>query len=247
MDIVKRLGVFGLPLMYLIGGFTLYQHFSNMVPEVGVKAISLAAFFAFFIWAVWYLASYCRGRVIDESQSKQYTLKHKSKFGRMYAYVVPTFIGVLALLPWLQQSEPDYSDYFKQGAGIAEWIVVFDSVPRGAEVRVVNQLYYQNEDAFLEKESDRVLSGQTVMGARLSQGWYWAVFELNGEYETEAFVLSGNRVVKADFTENSLLHLRPYSLGYVGLAVAVILLSTVFVSGVLRKKQLIIVNDSKSS
>lgn len=116
MDIIKRLGSYGIPLMYLIGGFALYQQFGDIVSTVGIKAISMAAFFAFFLWSIWYLTVFKQSDVVNESGQRQLTLLHKNKFGKLYAYIVPAFFGILALLPWLKPSETNYSEYFKQGS-----------------------------------------------------------------------------------------------------------------------------------
>jgi hypothetical protein len=108
--------------------------------------------------------------------------------------------GVLFIAAFFQAGEIDYSSLL-QGGGPFTPMVVFDSSPRGAEVRVAKFYYADNDPWLLSKDEDKVarLPEHTLTRRRLGQGHYWVVFDLNGKRVQKYVVVQGPTVVKVQF------------------------------------------------
>jgi len=98
---------------------------------------------------------------------------------------------------WLR--EPDYSALL-DGGGPCSPMVVFDSVPRGARVRIA-RTYFADGDPWLQSKNESIytLAEPTLTRARLGQGDYWVVFEFKDKRIHKHVIVTGPTVVKVRF------------------------------------------------
>jgi len=172
---MKWLGPLGTPVAVFISLIGLIVTFQSQATTVGWRVFSVLAFFVSLVWSIWYL------RAMTTRESLGLTRKvrlHDNKWWRSVAFLLPVLTAVLCALAFLPQRE-DYSSLL-QGGGPYSPMVVFDSKPRGAMVRVAKS-YYADDDPLLENKDDNHifrLPEPTLTRTRLWQGHYWVVFEL---------------------------------------------------------------------
>lgn len=140
--------------------------------------------------------------------------------------------------------EPDYVDYFKQGSGIGQHIVVFDSEPQGATVRLTSYINYSSNDPFLEKMNDNILEDKIPFAARLYQGWYWAVFKWDGKVETRKLIVDRNDVVKVVYSKKWFPTLRPFAVPYICITFPTIIIVLRLFVKVLQKKRVFVTKEN---
>lgn len=195
----KWLGPFASPVAITISLLTLAITFQSYAETFGWKLVSLVFLGVSSAWAAWYLAA----RVIKESELEGVNVRkvprHQNRMLRLGAPLFPVLACVLCALAFLQPKERDYSGLL-QGGGPLSPIVVFDSEPQGADVKVAWILHAES-DPWLERDDDEKILhvGQTLTRARFGNGHYWAVFELDCQRLQKGFTVSGPTVVTVEF------------------------------------------------
>lgn len=198
---IKWLGPLAVPIGIVLSLLILIVTFQSHAEKLGWKVISSIVFIVSLAWSIWYL----RATITKEPSrlagvEPRKVLRHENKLWRRIVLLLPIVTSVLCATAFLQPKEEDYSSLL-QGGGPYSPIVVFDSKPRGAEVRVAWILYGEDDPWLENKDNDKILrlTERTLTRARLSQGHYWVVFELNGKRVQKKVIVQGPTVVKAEF------------------------------------------------
>lgn len=198
---MKWLGPFATPIGIVLSVLGLVVTFQSHAATIGWKTISVIVFTVSLVWSIWYL----RATVTEEPNGlagvePRRVLRHGSKVWRRAILLLPIVTGILCIVALLQPKEEDYS-LLLQGGGPDSPIVVFDSKPRGAKVRVAKSYYADDDPLLTDKKNENIfhLPNPTLTRTRLWQGHYWAVFELNGKYRQELIIVQGPTVVKVEF------------------------------------------------
>jgi hypothetical protein len=197
---LKWLGPLATPILITLSILALLVTFRSYAETIGWKIISSVVFLVSAVWAVWYL----RATTIQDAQlagvEARSVHRHQHKWWRRAAYALPVVTAVLCGAAFLQPREIDYSSLL-QGGGPYSPMVVFDSTPRGAEVRVAKSYVADDDPWLLSNDEDKVfrLPEHTLRRTRLWQGHYWVVFNLNGKRLQKYVIVQGPTVVKVQF------------------------------------------------
>ncbi len=198
---IKWLGPFATPVGIAISFLGLIVTFRSYAETVGWKTCSLVLFLVSFGWAIWFLFARITAEPGLVGFEARRVFRHGDKVWRLTALLLPVLTGIICLVAFLQPKDTDYSALL-QGGGPYSPMVVFDSEPRGAEIRVA-KIWLADDDPWLENKSGQAevfrLPTRTLARARFWQGQYWAVFELKGRRVQKSFTVMGPTVVKVEF------------------------------------------------
>jgi len=176
---------------------------------IGWKIVAGVGLIVSVVWAIWFTFGKTSGNAVVLGAPTRRVLIHPTKL-RFAAFLLP--VGIIAAIGivFAAGRTADYSDLFV-GGGPYSPVVVFDSAPRGADVKFAWIIYADDDPLLQSKENaDRVIrAGRTLCRSRVGQGQYWAVFELNGRQLTTSFTALGPTVVKADFKSGSTKEIHP--------------------------------------
>jgi hypothetical protein len=195
---IRWLGPLATPLgaaLSLLGLFATFRSYAN---SLGWKLVSLVLLVVSSAWCAWYLCA----RILQQSTilGGQQTLayRHQKRLWRRLSLLLPGGATILCGIAFLQPRAPDYTAML-QGGGPYSPVVVFDSHPAGAQVRLAWSLDAEG-DPWLEGGRDKVFDlGTTPTRVRLSQGHYWAVFKLNGRRLQRDVLVTAPTVVTVEF------------------------------------------------
>ena len=175
---------------------------------LGWKIVAGVSFLVFLAWAIWYVFAEAPepSRLAGVDPTIRYRYRRKHRFAVL---LLPALILGIGAIGVIGTQQPDYSSLL-QGGGPYSPIVVFDSTPPGAHVRIAWIIYGEDDPGLERKDlSDHIFRlGPTRCRARVDQGQYWAVFELRGKRVSFPFTAIGPTVVRADFghLSGSVLH-----------------------------------------
>jgi hypothetical protein len=198
---IKWLGPLATPIGIVLSLLALIATFQSHAATVGWKVVSSIVFVVSLVWSIWYLwATITKEPSGLAGVEPRKVFRHGNKLWRRVVFLLPIVTGVLCAMAFLQSKEEDYSSLL-QGGGPYSPIVVFDSEPRGAEVRVAWSLYGEDDPWLESKSNDKIarLPDHTLTWARLGQGHYLVVFELNGKRVQKYVIVQGPTVVKVEF------------------------------------------------
>lgn len=190
-----------IPISLSLGVIVVILSFISFEKQISWKMISCVVLIVSLTWALWYRFSKIEEKPLIDGEKRK-VLRHRNKFWRWAVFILPilSLVSLIFLPVNFEENEFDYSDLL-QGGGPYTPVVVFDSEPRGASVRVA-KIYYADEDPYLlDEKNDNIyrLTEKTLTRARLSQGQYWVVFEYEGQMIQRALSLVKPEVVKVDF------------------------------------------------
>ncbi len=201
----KWLGPLGVPIAATLAVLGLLSTFRSYSETLGWRVVIGIAFLVATAWAVWYLLAKTTedSALVGSGQNRIYLHRHKLRYSVL---VLPAFILAVGVLGFVINREPDYSALL-EGGGPYSPVVVLDSTPRGAEVRVAWTLY-GDDDPLLENKSQdqelekKIFRGKTLCRIRLDQRPYRFVFVLNGKVLTQQAVITAPTALRADFAQN---------------------------------------------
>lgn len=199
---IRWLGPFATPVGVAVSFLGLIVTFRSYAETVGWKTCSLVLFLVSLGWSVWFLFSRVTAEPGLVGFGSRRVFRHRERVWRLLAPLLPVSTGIICIVAFLQPRGTDYSALL-QGGGPYSPIVVFDSEPRGAEVRVA-KIWVADDDPWLENKSGKIevfrLPARTLTRARFWQGQYWAVFELkSGRRMQKDFTVTGPTIVKVEF------------------------------------------------
>lgn len=195
----RWLGPLATPLAIALSLMALVVTFRSHAETLGWRTVSGICLGVSLGWSAWYLRSRVRPPGLLAGVEPRTVPRHTNRSWRLVALLLPVLTISLFAASFLWPRKPDYSALL-EGGGPYSPMVVFDSEPRGAEVRLAWSLYGEY-DPWLEGNNDKIhrLPGHTLTRARLSQGHYWVVFELDGQRRQKYVVLTGPTVVIVKF------------------------------------------------
>lgn len=205
------LGPVAAPVSAIVTVLGLIGVFKTDAEALGWKIVAGVGFLVSLIWAIWYTFGKTTQTPSMVGGEPQRVLIHP-KTSRFISLLLPAAIVLVTSILLVAQREPDYTGLFT-GGGPYSPIVVFDSKPRGANVKIA-WIIYAEDDPFLQGKdkgtADRIFGlGRTLCRTRVSQGQYWAVFELNGHRLTTPFTALGATVVTVDFRKSTAREIHP--------------------------------------
>lgn len=206
------LGPVAAPLSAAVALLGLIGVFKTNAEALGWKIVAAVGFLVSLAWAIWYAFGKTTQLPSVVGGGAQRVLIHPKR-SRFISLLLPASIALGTSILVVAQRDADYSGLFT-GGGPYSPIVVFDSNPRGANVKLA-WIIYAEDDPFLEGKdkntADKIFSlGRTLCRTRVSQGQYWAVFDLNGHRLTTPFTALGPTVVTADFRKSTTREIHPH-------------------------------------
>lgn len=202
-------GPLALPVAIISALLGVIGLFKSNAEVLGWQIVAAVGFLVSIGWSVWYLFAKTTVASSVAGAAPRRVLLHPSRW-RFTALLLPATIIVAVTVVFTLNREPDYAQLLV-GGGPYSPVVVFDSKPRGAKVKVA-WIIDADDDPLLEnkKGSDKVIeAGSTLCRIRISQGQYWAVFQLSGRTVTGPFTALGPTVVRADFHRSKIDVLHP--------------------------------------
>jgi hypothetical protein len=184
---IDKLGPLALPVGLILSILTLILAVTKIIPEVGLKVAAVISFLVLLGWSIWFLSK-------------------RSKRWQVIAPLLPLGALGLCVFAFFPNAfsflfEEDYSWCLSQSGGSISYMVVFDSQPRGAQVRYAQRLNAES-DPLLESNEGPVIQrlfDRTPACTLIAQNHYRAVFELNGKKKSVDFTVPQKRVVKVAF------------------------------------------------
>jgi len=144
---LKWLGPFATPIAIVLSLLALIATFQSHAETIGWKAVSTIVFLVSLVWSIWYLRAMTTADAGLAGVEARKVRRHQTKLWRRIVFVFPIVTGivtgVLFIAAFFQAGEIDYSSLL-QGGGPFTPMVVFDSSPRGAEMRVA-KFYYADK------------------------------------------------------------------------------------------------------
>ena len=190
-----------IPISLSIGVIGVIFYIFSFEEQISWKMISFVVFFVSLIWAFWYRFSKIEEKSSIDSEIRK-APRYRNKLWRWAVFILPilSLVTLILLSVDFEEKEFDYSDLL-QGGGPYSPVVVFDSEPRGASVRVAMIYYGENDPYLLDEKNDNIhrLTEKTLTRTRLSQGQYWVVFEYEGQMIQRTLYLVKPEVVKVKF------------------------------------------------
>ena len=172
---VKR---FAWPIAASASALTVIASLKGYGETLGWKIVTAVSFVICLGWAVWYVSA----RSAVPSKLEGVGARTQYRYGgriRFLVLLLPFLVGVVGTVGLVRTASPHYAAELFEGGGPYSPIVVFDSLPKGAEVRIA-KIFYGEDDPTLKHADikDHVLSaGPTPCRVRMDQGQYWVVIE----------------------------------------------------------------------
>jgi hypothetical protein len=205
---VRPFGTLTWPIAAITAVLGLIGSLKSYAETLGWKIVAGVSFVAFLAWAIRYASAKTSepSRLAGVCPTIRYRHGRKHRFA---ALLLPALILAVGVTGVIRTEQPDYSPLF-QGGGPYSPVVVFDSSPPGAQVRIAWIIYGEDDPGLERKDlADHIFHlGPTPCRTRVDQGQYWAVFELRGKRVDIPFEAMGHTVVRADFRHlsGSVLH-----------------------------------------
>jgi len=202
----KWLGPLGVPVASALAILGFLSTFKGYSETLGWRVVIAIVFLVAVVWAGWYLLAKTteNSNLVGANPRRVYLHRHKLRFAVL---LLPALILAMGVLGLVNKREPDYSALL-EGGGPYSPVVVLDSSPRGAEVRVAWTLEAE-DDPLLENKSEdkdlekKIFRGKTLCRVRVDQKPYWFVFLLNGKVITKQADIVGPTVIRANFAESN--------------------------------------------
>jgi hypothetical protein len=201
----KWLGPFAVPTAATLAILGMLSTFKSYSETLGWRLVTVVGFVVTTAWALWYLlAKTTENSALVGSDPRQVFL-HRHKL-RYFVLMLPVLIMTIGILGFVNSREPDYSALL-QGGGPYSPVVVLDSTPRGADVRVAWNLEAEDDPLLENRNKDqefekKIFRGKTLCRVRLGQERYWFVFLLNGRTLTKEADITVPTVIRANFAQN---------------------------------------------
>jgi hypothetical protein len=188
-------------LLALAGSFKTYSE------TLGWKIVAIIVFTVSAAWAGWYLAAKTTEApgLVGAEPRRVPLHRHKLRF---LVLLLPLLVLITGLAAVVQSREPDYSALL-EGGGPYSPILILDSVPRGAEVRLAWVIRAEADPSLENKGEDKelrekIFRGRTLCRVRVDQLPYWVVFRLNGRTISKRVDVIGPTVVRANFARGTI-------------------------------------------
>jgi hypothetical protein len=203
----KWQGPLALPIAAIVAVLGLVITFKTYSETLGWKLVAAVAFLVSAVWAGWYLLATTIEPAGVLGGEPRRVRKHLHPL-RFAVIALPLLILIAGVAGLVYSREPDYSELLKYGGPYTP-VVVLDSTPRGAEVRLAWVLYADDDPLLENKGKDKQLDakifwGRTLCSVQVGQRPYWAVFRFNGRTLTKRFDAVGPTVVRANFARRSI-------------------------------------------
>ncbi len=155
----KLLGPFGTPIGIVFSLLLLIATFRSYGETIGWKVVLPIVFLVSLVWSIWYRRAMTTNDVGLAGVDARKVYRHQSKLWRRVVLVFPIVTGMvtsaLLIATLFQPRKTNYSSLL-QGGGPFTPMVVFDSSPPGAEVRIAKFYYADDDPWLLSKDEDKV-------------------------------------------------------------------------------------------
>ena len=142
------LGPLAGPVGAIAAALGLIGTFKTNADVLGWKIATGTGFLVALGWAIWYAFAKTTLPPTIVGAPARRALVHPAR-SRLIAFGLPFGILIAGCLLWAYHSEPDYSDMFTGGGAVPPPIVVFDSKPRGADVKFARIIYGEDDPLLL--------------------------------------------------------------------------------------------------
>ncbi|HEY6871449.1 MAG TPA: hypothetical protein VI298_01850 [Geobacteraceae bacterium] len=200
-DFLEIFKPFSIPIGIALSAFGLYQTYSNKFDELQILILIGITLLVSLLWAVWYVLAKTKNLSVIDQQLILTEFKYKNKILRRLVFAVPVLCAILLVFLSINYRSKVIYSKMLEGGGPFTPIVVLDSKPRGATVRIA-KIYYGDDDPYLRDKNNKNIfevPNKTLTRVKLYQGQYWVVFEYKGKSIGRTLTLQDSQVLKVTF------------------------------------------------